>query len=1206
MDKKYLGLGVIFKAIDKGFTKTVKQVQGSLSATNENLDKVKKGFDGFESKNFTKDISNLQEAIDKSFNIKSAKSLDDLSESSTDVTRKFKILGNQKDKLIHNFNNFDNTLTTTENSFSNLKNGIDNVGFDKLNDLWTNFKVFDESIKPVQGLQEGLYALEDQMINLSLASEQAAKKEQLGSYLNTLRNSGRLTEKQFQGLSSALNDISEVNFPQPNIDTLNQMNDFIREQRDLLPRLKSGIDGWSQSSIGLEIAIDKANKTFEAEQKIKAINKYRLELQNLHNQGKISSKDFETISKDLNKLSDTFIKRAKDPQTFFDKIRIGAKTVSRPLREVGASIFDFGKTVIANMPSVTDGLLGKGEVSELASKLDFLKTKMSLVMSPEQANKFNSTLIGVMRTTGVTAEQAETLANSMNRFGVSVDDSAKMMPFLGKLVGRMGMDAGQAAEMGGLLNRSLGLTGKNAEKLVTDFYAMGKAHGFVDFLEDLPAITKDVAASFNKLGILNDKTSEKAIKSTGSLTAMYRKMGVEQKAAVAAATKMQGVLSDMTLDIDKLSVGLEPENFDAMIDVAGEISRLTGKSADEAFKMIQEGALKPAEFQKQMMDIADKTTNPQDLKRFGLILRKTMSDEAANLITNKDLRAKANAEDIEAQEKLKKMKKGKGSSALEKDAETMGNTFDVSQKLLKTNHELANAMGEMAGKDAILQSWNKQMSTWQDIQDHILKQDFAGKMFTLSKTIEAGGAAAGAYFEGLTKVGDGLASVGVYAKAAEEALRSLGGLFAGLQGFGSILGGLFLGLLPSIGKFVASFLPIGGILNFFKGGKGDTGGFFKGIGEKLSSFGKGFGNMLSSAWEGISGFVSKAVGGVADMASKAWSSISSMASTVTGKLSDMASAGVSKVGDFVTGVGAKLKDISTSALSKVGDKFTDLAGKASGAFEKMSGSLAGKAGLVGAAALAGVAIGNLISDLIADKTKGTTKEGFQGDVIERAMFRVAKALNLDVVKENGPIINGKKMSYEDIQKESAKPVKYAPFKTQPKAENATPENSEKKKNIKLSAQEQLQKVGGEVFDLKMATGQAQNQYEGLKQAGAAADKIAEAKANFDNMNKQYFMKQDELKKLQTQAAPAPQQGAPNAARNPTANPTVAKEKGNTLDDVVKTLNELKESFIGEVRSVGNRPVNVALLGDAKKFFKAINAENMNNIGPYANNFSPST
>lgn len=56
-------------------------------------------------------------------------------------------------------------------------------------------------------------------------------------------------------------------------------------------------------------------------------------------------------------------------------------------------------------------------------------------------------------------------------------------------------------------------------------------------------------------------------------------------------------------------------------------------------------------------------------------------------------------------------------------------------------------------------------------------------------------------------------------------------------------------------------------------------------------------------------------------------------------------------------------------------------------------SFAGKAGLVGAAAVGGMAVGSYLNDVIESKTQGKTEEGFEGSSIERLIFKIDKLFN---------------------------------------------------------------------------------------------------------------------------------------------------------------------------------------------------------------------
>lgn len=59
-----------------------------------------------------------------------------------------------------------------------------------------------------------------------------------------------------------------------------------------------------------------------------------------------------------------------------------------------------------------------------------------------------------------------------------------------------------------------------------------------------------------------------------------------------------------------------------------------------------------------------------------------------------------------------------------------------------------------------------------------------------------------------------------------------------------------------------------------------------------------------------------------------------------------------------------------------------------------------KAALVAAAGALGWIIGSKINDAIDSKTQGTTKEGFQGNIVEQGMFKMSKLLGLDSARKH--------------------------------------------------------------------------------------------------------------------------------------------------------------------------------------------------------------
>lgn len=387
------------------------------------------------------------------------------------------------------------------------------------------------------------------------------------------------------------------------------------------------------------------------------------------------------------------------------------KALSALIKNNITGAFSLGKALAIFANPFEKLLSGTGKVSDLAVQLDKVQTKMGIVYGAEQAKKFNAELINSVRNFGMTADQVGDVANKLNQWGVPIERSNKLLPTMSKLIGVMGMDAGTVADMFGTTTQRLGMSVEGSKQLVEEMYSLGRAQGFVDFLEDLPGVVQSVYASFNKLGMYNTKAAKATVQQTMALSAMYRKMGIDQKAAVEAAKKVQQAATQMTTDIRRMQVGLDPENFEGMIDVASEMSRVAGMGFEDTLDLMKKG---PEEVQKKMMDIS-KSLSGDDLFRFSEVMRKQFGDEFAMALRDPNA-AKA------AKEAGKVVgKSGKEASKQMEDAVSVqSETFENQQKLLETNIQLVQALGELSGKAGIIAGWQAQIQGLQKMQDALL------------------------------------------------------------------------------------------------------------------------------------------------------------------------------------------------------------------------------------------------------------------------------------------------------------------------------------------------------------------------------------------------------------------------------------------------------------------------------------------------------
>lgn len=97
--------------------------------------------------------------------------------------------------------------------------------------------------------------------------------------------------------------------------------------------------------------------------------------------------------------------------------------------------------------------------------------------------------------------------------------------------------------------------------------------------------------------------------------------------------------------------------------------------------------------------------------------------------------------------------------------------------------------------------------------------------------------------------------------------------------------------------------------------------------------------------------------------------------------------GIAERAAFEQITGGKVQDVYVVNAQEIGQASSAGPGKSLGVLGWL-----GKAGMVAGAAAGGLEIGSIVSQAIAEGTQGTTSEGFTGDIIERAMFKIDQLL----------------------------------------------------------------------------------------------------------------------------------------------------------------------------------------------------------------------
>ena len=457
----------------------------------------------------------------------------------------------------------------------------------------------------------------------------------------------------------------------------------------------------------------------------------------------------------------------------------------------------FGIAILAFSDPFHKLLAGTGKVSDLAKQLDTVQTKMSIVFNADQAKAFNNELISAVRNYGLTAEQVGDVAKGLTQWGVSIDRSNQMLPFMSKMIASMDMDAATVAEMFGATTQRLGMSVEGAQQLTSEIFAMGQEHGIMDMLEDMPSVVKGVTDSFNRMGIYNTEAAVGTIKQTMALSAMYQKMGINQKQAIEGAKKVQAGVSSMITDIRRMQVGLDPEDFEGMIDVAAELSRTSGMGFEDTMALMQKG---PKAVQEEMMKLS-KNLSEDDRFRLGEIMGKKFGDEFG-LALKSDQAQKA----AETAGKKLTSTGEKAADKMNKAMNSQMSTFEKQEKVLEANIQLVKALGELLGKKEIIDGWQSQVKALQSMQDNL------SKLMKFISIFESSGLSGFSEIAGM--LGGGLKALMIAGKAIAaiipilstmkntlvSVVKSVVDIFTTMSRSGKVLVGRFGGAFKMFGK----------------------------------------------------------------------------------------------------------------------------------------------------------------------------------------------------------------------------------------------------------------------------------------------------------------------------------------------------------------------------------------------------------------------
>lgn len=991
--------------------------------------------------------------------------------------------------------------------------------------------------------------------------------------------------------------------------------------------------------------------------------------------------EFDTLAKKKDALIENFqwLSRTLDQAKIdVDDVNKSTKLLGSGMNQASASVGGFsgflgrlgkhGKSVIgglgngfirlgqsvASMAFIKDQkpfqtlLVGTQEIPEFVKGFDNLQQRMMQIYDPNQVKSFMSANFQNLKTMGVGADKAMQMANTLNQFGVSLRDANQALPMMGEMVGALGMDAQQVATMFGQSTRQLRMMPKDMVGVVKEVNRMGAAFNLLDFTEDLPEVVAGVSDSLFKLGRMNRDNARQAIQSAMAIKAQYQLLGMSSKEATAAAKDFQGGLSGMERSIRRMGAGLEPLSDD-IFELMPELVRVTGKSAQEIYSMIQQGATDPKAFQDFLL-AEGKKLGGTDLTRFTEIVREkfgSAGDAIANAIINPTQLEQATAEANAKMEEMDPNKQWSKMLAASKD------TFSFHEKLLQANKDLLEIQKDFAIKSPMLKTINAQIDGLQNLQAEMSDSSSAlYKMITALNAFEKGGLSALSIQSGFEKLGETFGKFAPYAQQFSHLGIALG-----------MLSGAF-GFLAPIGKMLTSAISGLGSLTsrtwgFITAGKGlaGVGQRFKTLGSFVGGTIKTFGRLAKAG--GIIGsvlaFVPDAMDAVEDFKQGNYGKgimttlLGDAKSSVLGQAAKWGGVGAT-IGTFVApgigtaiggGIGAAvgavgkivkdnwepieawLKSVPEKMGYAVGASMTWIQTKFNSVYDWIDRNFfdaqvwSQRWGTVKAAAtsafdwMMGIPdrlwevlkkIPDMITQVfkeipgqIQSAWKGTT--GWVGGVLDKITNKFSKGMD----EGSSAILDKEAAKYLSGPVTPQKPKSMTPPEptgpVAPLPKNVIPMMDP---GIRKEAEESLRKYLGfgsflkkEGIQGKYAFGKSAvhgAEFQGPK-SGLALEKFTEANQAFvklQNMMESGQLTGDQFEILKKNAAPTePVLDQPGAPLK-SALPVMPKyEEDKSSKDILDIVTKTKDEIVSKLDKLAEKPVVVTLQGDAKRLFKAV-------------------
>jgi len=375
----------------------------------------------------------------------------------------------------------------------------------------------------------------------------------------------------------------------------------------------------------------------------------------------------------------------------FEDVVEGFKLLS--LGRIGSALDDISTSLMGN----------KDIATEFYKVLEKTNAKIGASFDPTNAQKFQKAInssIGAMD-----AGEVNALATGFLKFGRSADEAAAVLPMMGKMVGTLGMDAGNVAKMFGQGLASLRATPEQMQSLMKQTVKMQKAYNLTDQLDNLPEIFEVVTKNAARFGNVQAGVAMKTVMSVSRLSASFQKMGKSQDQALGAATSFTDKLGQMQQSILDMQVGLEPSD-ESIFDLQQALA-LTGVTGQKALDMITKGFQDPEAFMKDMqgqlagMDEDSKLAVTQRLRRI-------FGDDVTNMIGAYSGDVKKAVKGAEKQES------GLGTASTEFDKYTraLSGTLEVQEKFTKNAEEFFKAAMITKSRGVINKYLSDQREGW--------------------------------------------------------------------------------------------------------------------------------------------------------------------------------------------------------------------------------------------------------------------------------------------------------------------------------------------------------------------------------------------------------------------------------------------------------------------------------------------------------------